>query len=160
MSSLDLRFAAPRVRSRPFMDAVAGAAPLSGVADVSLELLWVGGSPAEVVAALRGKGTVNVRAGEILDANLARHLGDGAETLPFEQLVGTFAVLRGVLRGDDLILQARRLSLVGAGTVDLAGNRVRIDLRTLDAGAAHDGIRPVRPFRLEGSLAGFEIHAE
>ncbi len=162
MTSLDFRLTARRLGARGFLRDAVGAAALSGTADMSLELLSVGSTPSQIVAALRGKGTFNIRDGEILDANLASHLAEpGATALGFQQLIGSFAVRQGIVRGDDLLLRAPKLSLVGAGTIDLFENRVNMDLRTLNtAVTARNGIRPVKPFRVEGTLSAFEIQPQ
>jgi len=162
MTSLNFQMSARRVGSRAFLTDAVGATPLSGTADMSVEFLSVGATPSQIVAALRGKGTFNIRNGEILDANLAGHLGgDDAAALPFAQLVGSFAVRQGVIRGEDLLLRARRFNLVGAGSIDLAGNSLSIDLRTLDTTTVpRGGIRPFKPFRVEGQLSAFQIVAE
>jgi len=159
MTSLQMNFTARKVAAQEFLAAAAEGAPFTGLTDVSMELLSVGGSTREVIAALRGRGKFNVRDGEILESNLVRHLSGGeADSLPFRQLVGSFAVRQGILSGEDLLLRSANLSLLGAGEIDLAENRIDMELRSLDpARGSGGGLRPVKPFHLQGTLAAFEI---
>ena len=81
--------------------------------------------------------------------------------MPFSQMVGSFSVSQGIIRGEDLLLRSPRMSLIGQGGIDLARNAVSVDLRALETveGAAK-ARRLIKPFRVEGTLSGIEITAQ
>ncbi|MBT6886299.1 MAG: AsmA family protein [Rhodospirillaceae bacterium] len=162
MTSLRFDLSVRRFATKPFFAATTGAVPIKGQADISVELLSVGGTFNEIIAALSGTGKFNVRNGEIVADNLVRHLAeDDRTTLAFQQLVGSFNVRSGILSGRDMLMRSQGLSLVGEGEIALTENSVDIELRSLDTSRPKGkGLRPVKPFRVEGSLASFDVIAK
>ncbi|MDX1541639.1 MAG: AsmA-like C-terminal region-containing protein, partial [Geminicoccaceae bacterium] len=88
-----------------------------------------GRSQRDFVSALGGDGEILFQDGAIVGINLAQMVrnigaafqggGDEIQKTDFAELGGTFRIENGVLRNDDLRLQAPVLRLEGAGTVDL-----------------------------------------
>jgi len=163
MSSLKLGFNARKVDVGEFLADALGEPPsLSGHVDWSVELFSVGGTAAELVAALYGQGQFNLTRGDIHDGKLINHLMDGgSDRFAYDQILGSFSIRQGIISGDDLLLRAPNVSLVGAGQIDLAGNRVNVDLRSLSAPGRNTAtLKTVTPFKIEGTLAAMEFRAE
>lgn len=136
---------------------------VSGSGDLRLNLFSVGGSPDELLQALRGTGDFNILAGRFHHEILAEYLLKGSPGhLDFIQLIGSFSVNQGIVEGSDLLLKAPSLSLVGDGIVDLAEGVVDIQLQSLitntNSGDTDD--IQVQPFRIYGTLDELEIHPE
>ena len=96
----------------------------------------------------------------LTDPGLVRYLSQGAETLPFSQLLGSFRAGQGIVRAQDLLLRNPKMSLIGEGAVDLAKSYVSIDMhavsRNADGKAADTKIKP---FRIEGPISDFSTTA-
>lgn len=159
MTSVTATLAFTKIKMGQALEQLFGVAALAGTGDVSVELLSVGPTPADMMAALRGKGRYNILNGFLLDPGLVRHLTEKpTEHLPFSQLVGSFVVRQGVIAGEDLLVKATNMSLVGAGRIDLAADTVDIDLRSL-TDIDGSGKRRVKPFKIVGRLSDFQIRA-
>jgi len=140
--ALDLRVEG--VRARPLLAALAALDRLEGRGFAEAELRSRGASPKALVAALTGRGRVEFRDGAILGINLAAmvrrvtSLGLAAEEAPrrtdFARLAARFTVTEGILRTDDITLEAPLFRLRGGGTVDLPART--LDLRLEPALAA------------------------
>jgi len=127
-----------RVQAAPLLTALAGIDWLDGrgFADVTLEAR--GGSPKALVSSLAGRGRGEFRDGAILGINLAAMvrrvttLGLRRERAPkrtdFARLGASFTAERGVLRTDDLVLEAPLLRVRGTGTVDLPARTLELRL--------------------------------
>lgn len=122
----------------PFLAEVADYRRLQGTANLDVNLLGVGNSVHALMNSLRGEGSLRFDQGEIIGLDLAgmlrnldlSYMGDGARTV-YDSVTGRFTVQDGVLRNDDLLLQASRFSVTGRGTVGL-GARV-LDYRIVPA---------------------------
>ncbi len=159
MTSVTASLAFSKIKMGQALEQLLGTAALAGTGDISIDLLSVGPTPADMMAALRGQGRYNFLNGSLLDPELVRHLTDKpGETLPFSQLVGSFIVRQGVVAGEDLLVKATDMSLVGSGRIDLASQTLDIDLRSLKD-ADGSGKRRVLPFKIKGGLADFQIRA-
>jgi AsmA protein len=124
------------LQALPFLRDAAGFERLEGTTNAEFDLQTRGRSQLELVSNLNGSGRTAFADGAIVGVNLAamvRNLraafldaGAGeARKTDFAELSGSFAVENGVLRNDDLKLQAPLLRLAGKGQVDLPA-------RTLD----------------------------
>ncbi len=157
MVSVDAKLQFERVRIGDFLRATGGYAPLNGKAGGSVEVFSIGRNWREFAGALRGHGTFNVVDGELLEADLPGLFSSGRGTSgAFEQVIGTFAIDRGILTGDDFLFKGAAFSLVGDGDIDLAESAIDVRLQSL-SGEAAEGLKQVTPFRVEGPLQGFRI---
>ena len=136
---------------------------VTGSGDLRVNLFSVGGNQAELLQALRGTGDFNVLAGSFHNEILAEYLLKGSPGhLEFTQLIGSFSVNQGIVEGNDLLLKAPSLSLVGDGVVDLAEGIVDVRLQSLvtnKSSGEPDDIQ-VQPFRIYGTLDELEIHPD
>lgn len=116
----------------------AGVAEVAGSVDSSAELSATGGSPAELVAGLKGTVQVRCRGGTIEGFNLPGmseglkklqrptdlaevfRLGLGGGRTPFSALDGAFRIERGIARTENLHLVARGGEVRTVGQVNLA----------------------------------------
>jgi AsmA protein len=105
---------------------------LAGTGAASLRFLAVGNSIDAMMRNLSGEGRIDLGAGEIIGFDLAgalrtldmSYLGEGNRTI-YQSIAGSFTIAGGVLRNEDLTLDASRVTASGRGTVDIGG-------RTLD----------------------------
>lgn len=126
----DLRFEA--VALQPLLRDFADYDRLITAATGQVNLLGVGDSMDALMRSLSGEGQVALGGGELrgLDiAGMLRNLdpgfvGEGQRTI-FDAVTASFTVANGVLRNDDLAMQAPLLRATGAGRVDIGA-------RTLD----------------------------
>ncbi len=159
MTSVTASMAFKKVKVGQALERIFGAAALAGTGDVSIDLLSVGPTPADMMATLRGTGRYNILNGFLLDPELVTHLaGKGTESVPFSQVVGSFVVRQGVVVGEDILVKGADMSLVGVGRFDLTANTVDLDLKSLKD-AEGSGKRRIMPFKIEGVLGDLKIHA-
>jgi len=116
------------VQLSPLLDATAGYERLEGRGSASLQVLGVGNDLDTLMRSLEGQGDLALGAGAILGLDIAgmiRNLdasfqGEGARTV-FDSLTANFDIAGGVLRNDDLFLDAPWGTVTGAGDVNLGG---------------------------------------
>ncbi|WP_209424917.1 AsmA-like C-terminal region-containing protein [Pararhodobacter sp. SW119] len=126
----DLR--AEEVALLPLLQQVAGFDRLTGTGAASLRFLGAGQSMDAIMRSLSGEGRVDLGRGEIVGLDLAgmlrnldmSYMGDRNRTI-YDTLTGTFAIQGGVLRNDDLRMEASAITVDGRGSVDIGA-------RTLD----------------------------
>jgi AsmA protein len=118
------------LQALPFLRDAAGFERLDGTANFDLSLKTRGRSERELVENLDGEGKATFVDGAIVGINLAEMVrnvatafqggagGDQRKT-DFAELSGTFKVRNGILKNDDLWLQAPVLRVAGSGQVDL-----------------------------------------
>ncbi len=163
MTSFRTELQLNRIKTGLLLEKFEAAASLSGDGDLHLSLFSVGSDFDELLAALKGNGDFNILAGGVYHEALADYLMKGSpDSLPFTQLIGSFSVNQGILEGNDLLLKAPRISLVGDGAIDLTRRFADIRLQSLFAGTADtdDDLRDVRPFRIRGQLDELQIQPE
>jgi len=110
----------------PLLRQFAGFERLSGTGGFDLRFLGVGNSVEAIMRSLSGEGRLALGQGEIIGFDLAgmlrnldmSYMGEGNRTI-FQSLTGSFTIANGVLRNQDLAMQASRVSVAGRGTVDL-----------------------------------------
>ncbi|NQV99768.1 MAG: AsmA family protein [Rhodospirillales bacterium] len=152
-----------RINSALLLENFQDRAMISGDGDLSLDLFSVGSNFGELLAALRGNGNFNVLAGQVHDEVLAEYLIKGSPgSLPFTQLIGSFSVNQGIVKGSDLLLKSPDLSLVGDGAIDLARGAVDIRLQSLISETTKKGeeYKTIRPFRISGTVGQLAINPE
>ena len=146
---------------------------LSGIASIDADLRWRGLSEAELKRSLDGRARVAVRDGAVqgfdLDGLVRKALaavrgGRPAEVAggtAFSELTATLTARDGVLSNRDLRATSALLSLAGAGTIDLAADRIdylaKATVREPALGPLGDRLAELRdtpiPVRVTGSLA-------
>jgi AsmA protein len=140
----------------PLLRQVAGVERLTGTGSASLRFLGVGQSMDAIMRSLSGEGRLELGRGEIVGLDLAgmlrnldlNYVGDENRTV-YDSLTGSFAIEGGVLRNQDLRMEARALSVEGRGTVDL-GQR-ELDFRVVPVALRDGSDRAMRvPLRITG----------
>jgi len=143
------------VQARPLLAALAGTDRLEGRTFSEAKLVARGLSPEDLVSTLEGTGQLEFRDGAILGINIAAlvrrvtTLDLSEDRTPrrtdFARLAAGFVMEKGILRTDDITLEAPLFRLHGAGTVDLP--RRTLSLRLEPAFAAtlegQEGREPV-----------------
>lgn len=110
----------------PLLRQFAGFERLSGTGGFDLRFLGVGNSLDAIMRSLSGEGRLALGQGEIIGFDLAgmlrnldmSYMGEDNRTI-FQSLSGSFTIENGVLRNQDLALEASRVSVAGRGTIDL-----------------------------------------
>jgi len=114
---------------------------IEGRAQIALDVSAAGQSLAAVRESLNGSASLNVRDGAIKGINLAKSLreyksllsggkqdatvaGNKSEKTDFSELSASFKVTNGVAHNSDLVLKSPFLRATGAGTIDLAHDRI------------------------------------
>ncbi|MDG1282414.1 MAG: AsmA family protein [Pseudorhodobacter sp.] len=126
----DLNFAG--LSMEPLLKDVADFDRLLGTADFRLKFLGVGNSMAALANDLAGDGQFRFGKGELRGLDLAgmlrnldmSYMGEGSKTI-FDGMSASFAINKGVLFNEDLMLDAPYVTAKGAG-------KVGIGARTLD----------------------------
>ena len=132
----------------PLLRQTAGFERLSGTAALDLRFLGSGASVDAIMRSLEGQGRLDLGAGEIRGFDLAgmlsnldpSYVGAGNSTI-YNSITGGFTMQGGVLRNEDLRLEAALLGVGGTGTVDLGAQvldyRVTPEaMRNAETGAA------------------------
>ncbi|MCH2093650.1 MAG: AsmA family protein [Rhodobacteraceae bacterium] len=105
----------------------AGISRLSGPADLVFDFLGSGSSLHAIMNSLSGSGSLAAGPGVISGIDLDRLMqtGDGTGgTTVFKTLNGTFSMVDGVMRNDDLSLQTPLFQIAGEGTVGLGAQEI------------------------------------
>ena len=124
------RFQLDGLQALPFLTAAAGFDRLEGTASAELDLTSRGRSERQLVQNLDGSGKVTFRDGAIVGINIAAMVRNAADAFlnpeagetrktDFAELGGSFTIEGGVLRNDDMRLQAPTLRVDGSGRVNL-----------------------------------------
>jgi uncharacterized protein involved in outer membrane biogenesis len=158
------------VKAEPLLMDAAGVNRLSGTGNIVLKLAATGRSQRALMNALDGTVQIKLEDGAIKGANLAEiartiqsvlsgaALGGPAKT-DFAELSASLAVANGVGRNDDLRLLNPFVRLSGAGTVDVANQRLdyRVEPRAVRSSEGQGGKADLRgvgiPFRIKGPWA-------
>ncbi|TVP70703.1 MAG: AsmA family protein, partial [Rhodobacteraceae bacterium] len=127
----------------PLLTELADYRRLQGQADMDLQFLGVGNTMQAIMDSLRGEGRIDFAQGEIIGFDLAgmlrnldmSYMGAGNRTV-FQSLTGSFTIDGGVLRNDDLRLEASRFNVTGRGTVGLGARN--LDYRVVPAAVRGD----------------------
>lgn len=116
----------------PLLTELADYRRLQGAGDFDLQFLGVGNDLHTIMNSLRGEGRIALSQGEIIGFDLAgmlrnldmSYMGEGNRTV-YQSVTGSFAISEGILRNEDLRLEASRFSVTGRGQVGIGS-------RTLD----------------------------
>ena len=143
------------VEMQPLLTDTAGLSRFSGKGNAELSFLGVGQNVDAIIRSLNGNGSVNVGRGAIEGIDLDKLLGsfdvDGGTTV-FDSLGATFAIERGVLRNDDLLMVLPNFNATGAGQVNLGGQT--LDYTVVPKALRVNGARGLSvPVRIYGPWA-------
>ncbi|MCC5971031.1 MAG: AsmA family protein [Pararhodobacter sp.] len=132
----------------PLLRQFAGFERLSGTGGIDLRFLGVGNSLDAIMRSLSGEGRLTLGQGEIIGFDLAgmlrnldlAYMGENDRTI-YQSVEGSFAIEGGVLRNEDLRMEASRVSVGGRGSVDLGAQTLEYRvtpeaLRNPDTGEA------------------------
>ena len=156
-----------QVQLAPLLSEFAGYDRLEGTGSASLQLLGVGNDVATIMSGLEGQGDFAFGAGAITGFDLAGMIrnfdtsfrGEGARTV-YDSISANFTIDDGVLRNDDLVLDAPWGGVEGTGRVDLGARSV--DYRVIPAvmrnEAGEDGIAV--PILVSGPWSGLRFRPD
>jgi AsmA protein len=124
------RFSLEGLQALPFLAAAADFERLEGTTSAEIEAETRGTTERQLVENLTGKGQVSFRDGAIVGINIAAMVRNAANAFlnpeagearrtDFAELGGSFTIENGVLRNDDMSLQAPALRVDGSGRINL-----------------------------------------
>lgn len=135
-------------------EASTGSSNLEGPGEIVLSGMSTGASPRKLVMGLMGQGRIDMGRGAIIGIDIAQMFDDlqqgklagwrrdpGART-DFDALSASFSITKGKFASDDLSMTGRRLTMTGAGTVDLPSQTVNYGARPVLYAAPVDGAPP------------------
>ena len=130
----DLQFAGIAVQQ--LLTTLAGYDKVTGTGDVAVKFLGVGNSQAELAQGLSGSGSLSLTKGEVAGVDVpgilrtldTSYVGAGTKTV-YDALTASFTMDGGVLRSDDLVLDAPGLTATGNGTVGIGARDLNFRLR-------------------------------
>ncbi len=133
----------------PLLSDAAGFRRIDGKGSADLRFLAVGGSVDAMMRSLSGEGRIDLGRGEILGFDLAgilrnldlSYMGEGRRTI-YDAISGSFTIADGVLRSEDLRLDAALVEATARGAVDIG--RRTLDMRLVPValpGQDRGGIR-------------------
>jgi uncharacterized protein involved in outer membrane biogenesis len=134
----------------PLLGDAAGVGWIDGRGTVALDLAAQGRSAEQIVETMRGKAQLAVADGALTGIDIDRGLRAlqrgrldrlaprHEDRTPFSELSGSFDIVDGVAKNQDLKLVSAHLQLSGEGTVELARRRIDYTLQTKIAGGPPD----------------------
>jgi AsmA protein len=132
------------VAIQPLLRDAAGLDRLTGSGGFVLDVAGHGRSQRDIIAALSGKGSLDLANGTIAGVNLVAFMKNMADTVTggqgggnetkFGSLTGTYTIANGIVHNDDLKLTSPELPMTGAGTIDLPRRQVDYKLTPSVAG--------------------------
>jgi AsmA protein len=155
------------IRAEPLLTDATGFNRLSGVGNMTLKLSGTGRSQRALMRSLDGTVAMKLEDGAIKGVNLAEiartiqstisraAVGTAAKT-DFAELSASLVITNGVGRNDDLRLLNPFVRLTGAGTVDVAGQRLdyRVDPRAVRSSEGQGSKQELKgvgiPFLIKG----------
>ncbi len=110
----------------PFLTAVADVDRLVGQADATVNVLAVGNSMDALMRSLEGDGNLSIGQGELLGLDIQgmilsldmNYRGEGTKTI-FNGITASYTLSNGVMRNNDLMLDAPLLTATGSGQVNI-----------------------------------------
>ncbi len=133
----DANLKVDKVQVGPLMKALADSDQVTGAAVAETQLTSRGKSQRELVGALNGKGQFALQNGVVKGVDLAGMVKDAAASVvgaksgetDFTTAGGTYVIVNGILKNNDLAVAAPTLSATGAGTVDMPKRTVDYKLQ-------------------------------
>jgi AsmA protein len=155
------------VQAEPLLKDVMDMDRFSGTGQAQIQVNGSGASQADLMAALNGKGNVKFENGAIKGINLGamvRNVSTAfldaqagrAEQTDFTELSGTFVIEKGILKNNDLTMQAPLLRLAGAGTVNLPQRSInyRVEPKIAATAEGQGGRRDARGVEIPVVISG------
>ena len=154
----DLNFAG--LALEPLLREFGGYERLVGTGDVAVRFLGSGDSVAAIMQSLEGSGNLAFTKGEIRGLDVAGmlrtldsgYVGEGQKTI-FDAVTASFNIAQGVLRNDDLLLQAPYLTAKGAGQVGIGARTLEYRLKATALADAEGAGGITAPLLISGSWA-------
>jgi AsmA protein len=124
-------FALAGLSAAPFLTDAADFKRLEGKTAIDIAVTAAGRSQRDMISALNGNGSVKFTNGKIKGINLAQLTrtvlsaattgwqSGGTQDTDFSELGGTFTIVNGILKNDDLTLLSPLIRVTGAGTADM-----------------------------------------
>jgi uncharacterized protein involved in outer membrane biogenesis len=168
--ALGIDVALSGIRAEPLLTDAAGFNRLSGTGNMTLKLSGAGRSQRALMSSLDGTVAMKLEDGTVKGVDLAAvartiqsalsrsAIGTAAKT-DFAEFTGSLVVQNGIGRNDDLRLLNPYVRLTGAGTVDVAGQRLdyRVDPRAVSSSEGQGGKQDLKgvgiPFLIKGPWA-------
>ena len=126
----------------PLLQDAAGMDQLSGTGSLDMSVAGRGKSQRDLIGSLTGKGSLALDKGTLKGVdmlavvkNAAASLAGGSSQTNFTTLTATYTISSGILKNNDLKMNAPGLPVTGAGTVDLPQRRVNYKLTPKIVGA-------------------------
>ncbi|MBC7102143.1 MAG: AsmA family protein [Parvibaculum sp.] len=125
-------FALAGLSAAPFLTDAADFKRLEGKTAIDIAVTAAGRSQRDMISALNGNGSVKFANGKIKGINLAQLTrtvlsaattgwqSGGTQDTDFSELGGTFTIVNGILKNDDLKLLSPLIRVTGAGTADMS----------------------------------------
>jgi AsmA protein len=134
-------FTLQNVDVEPLLHDAAGMDQLSGTGGLDMSVAGHGKSQRDIIASLSGKGSLALDKGTLKGIDMlaavksaAASLAGGSSQTNFTTLTATYTIANGILKNNDLKMNAPGLPVTGAGTVDLPQRRVNYKLTPKIAG--------------------------
>lgn len=173
---LRLNLTGENLQAQPLLSAFTGFDRLVGTMRLAANVAATGDSERRIVETLSGQGEVRFTDGAYVGVNVAELIRrftepgsavSGPQQTDFSALGGTFQIRGGILRNDDLELQAPLLRLRGRGQVDLPRQRFdkyRIEPKAVATLKGQGGKRDARgiliPFVIDGPWQAPEVQPD
>lgn len=137
----------------PLLKDATGKDPIEGKGNVQLELTSSGATFEQIKRGLDGSAHLELRDGALRGVNIAQAVrnakasintirgkedrqpaqggtGSTSEKTDFSELTGSFRIVNGVARNDDLVIKSPLIRIAGAGDIDLGAERIDYLART------------------------------
>jgi AsmA protein len=154
--AIEVAFNLTSVQIEPLLKDAMDNDRLSGIGAIDLAVTGRGKSQREIVAALGGKGGLNLANGKIKGLNLVGMVNGaasavsnpvaalsalkgnsgGSQETDFVALTATYTIANGILHNSDLQMKSKELPVTGAGTADMPHRTVDYKVTPHVAGAA------------------------
>ena len=136
--SVTKTFSLKGIDAEPLLTDATGSDRLEGTGDLDVSVATSGASERAMVKALNGSGAVKFTNGAVKGINLAgmaRNIGTaftdtgGTQKTDFAELSGTFKIVKGILRNDDLLMLNPLVRVTGKGQADMPKRTVDYRLK-------------------------------
>ena len=154
-----------------FLTDAMGFSRIEGKGNFAFNLQASGKSTAALTRALSGKGSMDIQNGAILGVDIPKMLQTlsvnallgwqpSNDKTAFTQVGATFAVDKGIVTNNDLIMAGPQFQLAGAGTIDLPAETVSYRLAAKVAGKGGKLQDFAAPVLIEGPLSRPKIYPD
>lgn len=169
-----------KIQVEPFMQAVAKSSPITGTVNCNISIYSAGNNAKTITKNLSGKGNLSITNGIIKKVNIPYLISQAKALLNkqaiakpkqsftnFNSLTGTFIISKGILRNNDLLLQAPTFQVSGRGTVNLNTQGVNYKVNAASvttvtqAGKKVQQVEPLLvPINITGTFSNLNFHPD